>query len=140
LHLFLPKALFQIGPGESRITQEIGSLNHEKTIALILSFAVLVAVAHAQQSSVTVIAPNGGPVSVAVYVRPGLGDIARGGNGAILIDPQLLSLRWEFQFVLAHEAAHAIGIMNETAADYFAGQNLRISGFSPGQMQVVSHQ
>jgi hypothetical protein len=110
----------------------------KKTITLILSVAALVTAANAQQGSVTVVSPNGGLVNVPVFVQPGLGDIARGGNGAVLVDPQLLSMPWEFrQFVLAHEAAHAIGIMNETAADYFGGQNLRIAGFTPAQMQVV---
>jgi hypothetical protein len=101
----------------------------------LISFAAL---ADAQQGVVSVIAPNGTPVSVPVVVRPGLGDIARGGNGIVAVDPMLLRMPWEFQqMVLAHEAAHGVGIMNETAADYFAGQMLRLAGFGPGQMQIV---
>jgi hypothetical protein len=96
------------------------------------------AIASAQQGVVNVVSLNGMPVAVPVFVQQGLGDIARGGNGAVLIDPALLSMPYEFQqFVLAHEAAHAIGIANETMADRYAGQMLRMAGFGQLQMQVV---
>lgn len=105
------------------------------TALLLATFSTL---ADAQQSTISVVAPNGMRVPVSVMVMPGFGDIARGGNGTVLVDPALLAKPWEFQqAVLAHEAAHAIGIMDETAADYFAGQMLRIAGFGPSQMQVV---
>jgi hypothetical protein len=121
-----------------RQTQRAVSARPRTLAAVVLLLVAVSTVLNAQQYAVSVIAPNGTPVSVPVAVTPGLGDIARGWIGIVLVDPRLLAMPWEFQqVVLAHEAAHAIGIMNETAADYFAGQMLRMAGFGPNQMQIV---
>lgn len=108
-----------------------------------VSIAILLAVAfagtaRAQQGSINLVALNGMPVTVPVFVSQGLGDIARGGAGRVFIDPSLLQYPREFQqFVLAHEGAHAIGIADETEADRYAGRILRLAGFGQAQMQVV---
>ena len=110
----------------------------KQVLAVLLLGASLVCSNAAAQGVVQIMTPAGNMVAVPVIVTPGLGDIARGGNGRVLVDPYLMTLPFEFQqLVFAHEGAHAIGIMNEAQADYFAGVTLRIAGFTPNQMQTV---
>lgn len=81
---------------------------------------------------------NGSLVNIPVVVTPGLGDIARAGNGVILVDPSITTMPWEGQqFILAHEAGHVVGLTSEAMADAYAGKILHIAGFTPAQMQVV---
>lgn len=97
--------------------------------------------AHAQQivGSVSAPGPNGSLVTVPVIMQAGLGDIAKGWNGVIYVDPLTASLPYEFQqFLFAHEAFHAVwNNASESGADSFAGQILRLKGFTPAQMNAV---
>ena len=100
--------------------------------------AAATTIAVAQDGVVRVLDLNGNFVAIPVYARQGLGDIARGGNGAVLVDPIVIEMPYAFQqFLFAHEAAHVIGIFDETAADCYAGRMLRVAGFTHYQLQAA---
>lgn len=114
-------------------------LTNRVVVLLILAADLSVSLS-AQQVVGQVAAPalNGAMVNVPVVMTTGLGDIARAGNGVILVDPSLTMLPWEAQqFILGHEAGHVMGIMNEAGADAYAGSVLRMAGFTPAQMEIV---
>ena len=113
-----------------------------KTNFTLFAFLLLgIQTAVAQQVVGSVKAPTGDGeiVSIPVVMSSGLGDLARGGNGVVYVDPSVANLPYEFkQMLLAHEAYHALtNSMSETSADCYAANVLRIAGFTPLQMQVV---
>jgi hypothetical protein len=98
------------------------------------------AAANAQQiiGQVNALTLNGMPVSFPEVMTPGLGDLAKAGNGVVLVDPAISQTGFEFQqYLLAHESGHLVGLPAETSADAYAGRLLKIAGFTPTQMQVV---
>jgi hypothetical protein len=106
--------------------------------ALLLALSALSA--QVRVDMVRALSVNGSRVSIPVYMMPpnSIGDLARGGPGGILVDPSINQQNYEFyQYVLAHEAGHAVGITTETGADYYAGKLLRLEGFTPRQMNAV---
>jgi hypothetical protein len=91
-----------------------------KAMAIAVCAVVLTATAAVAQCSAGAAIIGGRQMQcpARICVQPGLGDLAKGGRGLVLLDPRLFMYPPAVQqFVFSHECAHAQGYTDEQAAD-----------------------